>query len=710
MQFFGVNGIKRPTRLCPETRQFAADSLNRKYGRLTKKTPAVAMDDVADFESLSMLQRHDLAIARIVREAPLRICAGERVSGAATLGLAIEHRIPATYKGKPFFYSISHLTVDFETVLRRGTNAIRADVERAMGADPQSPRTPFWKSCLNTLDAFDLWHERYVNALAQMPDMAKNLANLQRVPRQSATTFYEAVQSLWFTFAFLRLCGNWPGIGRIDHLLGDYLKADLANGTLTLEEAREILAHLFIKGCEWICGDNEFSAGSGDAQHYQNIVLGGIDADGKDVTNEVTYLILDILEELPIGDFPTTVRLGSHTSPELLRRVAEVLRYGGGALAVYNEDTVIEGLVKYGYPLREARCFANDGCWEVQIPGQTYFCYIPLDALQVLQHKTLQGYADGVSFDSFEALYACYVRNLQEGVEQIFQRQCTVFKSNVPSHEWKDRTPCTAISLFERGCIEKGLSYMEGGPVYNVCSPHLGGVPDAANSLYALKKIVFDEKKLSLAAFLQILKNDWQGEESLRQAVLHGYDYFGNDNDEVDLLAARILQDFSKACSTLEGRCGYHFPAGVSTFGRQIEWAPVRLATPSGKLQGSVLAANLSPTPGSDTEGVTAVIRSYCKIDHTALPTGSALDVKLLPSAIAGEKGLQVLTGLLSSFVSLGGFFMQPDVVDAATLRAAQQNPEEYSTLSVRISGWNARFITLNKEWQEMVIAQCEHP
>ena len=428
------------------------------------------------------------------------------------------------------------------------------------------------------------------------------------------------------------------------------------------------------------------------------------------MTNEITYLVLDILEELPIGDFPTTVRLGSHTDPKLLRRVAEVLRYGGGALAVYNEDTVIEGMLRYGYPLDEARRFANDGCWEVQVPGKTFFCYIPVDALRVLQQDTLKGYGNDVSFATFEELYTTYKADLGRHVEKVFQKQCTLFKDDIPSHDWKERTPCTAVSLFEGGCIEKGLSYLEGGPVYNVCSPHLGGVPDAANSLYALKKIVYDEKKLSLEAFLQILQSNWEGAEALRQATLHGYAYFGNDNDEVDLLAARILQDFSKACLTLDGRCGYAFPAGVSTFGRQLEWAPKRLATPSGKPQGSVLAANLSPTPGSDTEGVTAIIRSYCKIDHTALPTGSALDVKLLPSAIAGERGINVLTSLLSTFVSLGGFFMQPDVVDAAVLRAAQQNPEEYATLSVRISGWNARFITLNQEWQNMVIAQCEHP
>lgn len=212
---------------------------------------------------------------------------------------------------------------------------------------------------------------------------------------------YESLQSLWFTFAFIRLCGNWPGIGRLDVLLGPYLEADLAAGCLTLDEARELLAHFLIKGCEWISGGNY---GSGDAQHYQNIVLGGIGVDGEDVVNAVTWLTLDVLEELGISDFPTTVRLNRNSDPKLLRRVAEVMRFGGGILAIYNEDLVVESLTRYGYGPDEARAFANDGCWEVQIPGATCFQYIPFDALGVLQHKTLRDYAEDVVFPDFESL------------------------------------------------------------------------------------------------------------------------------------------------------------------------------------------------------------------------------------------------------------------------------------------------------------------
>lgn len=709
MNFYTQNGNKRPVRLSEATRKFAHDSLARKYGLDTLKTDSISLDHIENFSVLSALEQYDVAIQAIAANAPIRICEGEKISGAATLGMAIHHRIPATHGEKSLCSSISHLTVDFETVLTCGVNAIKRKAEASYKSYKGTEKEAFAKSCLNALDAFAHWHNRYLDALKERPEYQANYENLKRVPFEPATNFYEAVQSLWFTFAFIRLCGNWPGIGRIDWLLGDYLKKDLENGTLSLNEAREILAHFFIKGCEWVNGQ---FIGSGDAQHYQNIVLAGMDENGNEVTNEVTYLVLDILEELGISDFPTTVRLNSNTDEKLLRRVAEVMRYGGGILAVYNEDLIINALVKDGYDEREARKFANDGCWEVQVPGKTFFIYSPFDSLQILQQKTLCGYDGSVDFANFEELYRQYVLDLHDRVEAIFLDRQKIFdNSGVPTKDWRwaEQPPCTVVSLFEQGCMEKGLSYLEGGPIYNVNSPHIGGLADTVNSLYAIKKIVYDEKKLTLPELLSILKNNWEGEESLRQFVLNRYTYYGNDNDEVDKIASRLLSDFADICTSFNGKCGYRFPAGVSTFGRQLEWSPKRLASPHGRRQGEVLAANASPTPNTDKEGATAIIRSYCKADLSKLATGAALDIKLLPSSVESEDGLQALIALMRGFVSLGGFFMQPDVVDAALLREAQEHPENYQTLSVRVSGWNARFVTLNKEWQDMVIEQNEH-
>lgn len=706
MEFASVNGIPRPVRLCEETRRFAAESLGHKYGLETKNTPGVTLDDIDGFESLTPCQKYDAAIRKIAETAPVRVCDGELISGSATLGAAISHLVPAFYKGEALCRSISHLTTDFFTVVKDGTDSIRERAERSLERYRGTEKEEFAKSCIYCLDSFDIWYGRYLKALFEK-GLSDNYENLLTVPKKPAKTFYQAVQSVWFVFAFLRLCGNWPGIGRLDELLGPYLENDLKNGVITIDRAREILAHFFIKGCEWICGGNY---GSGDAQHYQNLVISGIDENGNDVTNEVTYLILDIIEELGISDFPTTVRLSSRSSDRLLYRTAEVMRFGGGTLAVYNEDKVIESMTLYGYPLREARSFANDGCWEVQVPGKTYFRYLPYDFLQLLQKKTLKSYDGSVDFGSFEELYKAFlsdVAGLLEGHLATLLSE-NMEKKTADGWEWKQDIKCTVISLFEEGCIEKGLSYREGGPVYNVVSPHVGGLADTVNSLLAIKKLVYDEKKMSLGEFMCILQKNWEGNEALRQYVSNKYVYYGNDGDEADGICARLLSDFADLCRGIEGRCGYSFPGGVSTFGRQLEWSGSRLACPYGRKSGEVLAANASPTPGSDREGATAIIRSYCKNPLEKLSVGAALDLKLLPSCVEGEEGLEALVSLLRGFVALGGFFMQPDVVDADILKKAQEHPEEHQNLSVRVSGWNARFVTLNKEWQDMVIEQNE--
>lgn len=705
MEFYTQNGYSRPSRCSEETRKFAFESMNGKYGREALTNLSIDLDDEKGYENLSDVERYDLAIKRIAERAPIRICEGEKLSGAATLGGAIYHNVPANRDGKVIFQSVSHLTIDFETAIKFGVNEIESRAKLSFEKYRGTEKEPFARSCVNCLQAMKVWRERYLNELKRL-GYEENYRVLSRVPFEPARSFREAVQSLWFTFAFVRLCGNWPGIGRIDYLLGDYLKRDLESGEITLDEARELLAHFFIKGCEWANGT---IIGSGDAQHYQNLVLGGVDENGDEVTNEVTYLVLDVIEEFGISDFPTTVRLNSRSDERLIKRVAEVTRYGGGILAVYDEDLILSALTEYGYDERTARRFANDGCWEVQIPGETFFSYYPFDALQILQRATFKEYSGEATFDSFEDLYERYIADLTAYLDGIFAERKSLFVSDDGGDRvWKPQRPCTVVSLFERGCVERGLSYLEGGPNYNVYSPHLGGLADAVNALYAVKKLVFDDKKVSLAELTRVLRDDWAGAEELRTLARDGYAYYGNDNDEVDEIAVRLLSDFAAACAALDGKIGYSFPAGVSTFGRQLEWSPSRLACPHGRKKGEVLAANTSPTPCTDREGVTSTIKSYCKIDLKKLVNGAALDVRLLPSSVKGEKGLNALVGLTKSFLSLGGFFMQLDVVDADLLRAAQRNPNEYKTLSVRVSGWNARFVTLDKEWQDMVIAQNE--
>lgn len=696
----------RPVRLSKRTRDWAWRSMHGEFGDEAKTHMAVSLDHLEGFGLLPEIDRYDIAIRHIALHAPVRMCPEELLCGAATLGNGIIHYGPAVYRGKPAFECRSHLTLRFDKVVREGLDAYKAEIAaRLQDQTLTDEQRRIILSLDNVIEAIRIWHSRYLEAAkAERPDIH---AALLQVPFGPATNFREAMQSIWFIFAFTRLCGYWPGIGRLDWLAGPYLEKDLASGALTMEEAREIMASFFIKGCEWILSDTPKA--TGDAQHYQNLVLAGIDEYGCEVTNAATYLALDVVEELGISDYPITMRLNPDTPERLLRRIAEVMRHGGGIVALYNEPLVLRSLMQEGYSIGEARHFANDGCWEIQIPGKTNFSYSPFDGLQILNRVLGTDREGGTpDFPTAEALYQAYLAALAQDIDAIYQKR-VADTYELRGGRWRSIEPVkpsSVISLFEDGCLQKGQFYDDLGPEYTLRSPHIGGAPDVANSLYAIDQLVFREKKLTLAQLIRLVRQNWEGAEPLRQYVRTKYTYYGNDCDEADAWHSRLLNDFADIvhkCAQNRA-CPVRFIPGVSTFGRQVDWLPYRTSTVFGYRKGDILAGNDSPTPGTDFAGATALIKSHCKADLVRQSCGAALDVKILPATLAGENGVEALIGLMRGFLALGGFFLQLDAVDVQTLLNAQLHPEDYKTLSVRVSGWNARFVTLNKEWQDMII------
>lgn len=700
MEFYCPTGLTRPVRLSDKTREYAYESMHGKYGDMARKTPFVSVDDVYGFDSMNEFEQYSHCIDAIVRDCPIRLIDGELLVGSATLGSAIDQLVPAARCGKPVFESVSHLTVGFDRVLKIGMNGIEREIKKY----GDRPYNEYLKRIVSYMH---IWHSRYLAATEKSNPVCHNM--LLRVPFEPPRNFHEAVQSLWFTFAFTRLCGNWSGIGRIDEMLGGFLRKDLERGVLTLDKAREILAHFFIKGTEWI--ERDTPRASGDAQHYQNIVLGGIDRDGRDVTNEVTYLVLDIIEETGISDFPVTVRVSSKTDEKLLRRVAEVVRYGGGIIAIYNEDLILSSLEKIGIDPIEARTFANDGCWEVQIPGNTYFTYLAIDAYSVLT-KEAMGLPDSPKhFDSIEELWAEYDRCMKKSIDFMASHNAGEWRGRWENGTFRwnpDNRPCEVVSLFEEDCAKNGRSYYRGGPKYNMISPHIGGAPDVGNSLHAIDKLCFRDKVVPYDDFVAAIASDWKDNEHLRQRALNTVTYYGNDDDEADSYVTRVLDTFADMVLSHAHDTPVLFIPGVSTFGRQVEWMHARTPSPMGTKTDAILSGNASPTPGTDLKGPTAMIKSYCKADLKKQANGSALDLRLHSSVVSGDNGIEALVSLYRAFVKLGGFFMQTDIIDADVLREAQKHPEEYKTLSVRVSGWNARFVTLDEEWQQMVIERTE--
>lgn len=696
----------RPIRLSERTRDWAWRSIHGEFGDDAMSHMAVSLDHIGGFDLLPEIDRYDLAIRCIAEYAPLRICPEELLCGAATLGCGIIHHGPAFYEGKPAFECRSHLTLRLDKVVREGLDAYQADVAlRLEDTALTDEQRRVVQSLGNVIDAIRIWHGRYLEATRdERPDLH---AALLQVPFKPARSFREAMQAIWFVFAFTRLCGYWPGIGRLDWMVGPLLEADLADGRITLDEAREIMASFFIKGCEWIQSDTPQK--TGDAQHYQNLVLAGIDEDGHEVACTATYLALDVVEELGISDYPITVRLNEGTPDRLLRRIAEVMRHGGGIVAIYNEPLILRALEAEGYSPREARSFANDGCWEIQMPGRTNFSYSPFDGLQIL-NRVLGIDSDGPvpDFDSIEALYQAYLAELNDVIHGLYRKRISdVFE--IRGGVWRSIEPVkpsAVVSLFEDGCLQKGQFYDDLGPDYTLRSPHIGGAPDVSNSLYAIEQLVFAEKRITLQELVKLLRINWEGDEALRQYVRTKYTYYGNDADAADRWHSRLLNDFADLvheCAR-NRECPVKFIPGVSTFGRQIDWLPNRTATAFGYRRGDILAGNDSPTPGTDCTGATAMIKSHCKADLVRQSCGAALDVKILPATLSGENGVEALVGLMRGFLALDGFFLQLDAVDVQTLLEAQKHPADYKTLSVRVSGWNARFVTLNREWQNMII------
>jgi pyruvate-formate lyase len=713
-----MTAIHTTHRLSPLTRELAARALEGEWGRALVDLP-LTLDGRDDLKDASDERRYAHCIKLIAEQAPLRVLPGERIIGSATLKQGPMHCVPVYAGGKPAFGSSSHVTLGFDKALAVGYRGLRTQInERLARGDLDERGVDLLESMLICLDAAATWHRRHMELLeeriaASSGDERRTYEQvrdaLRNVPENPPTTFHEAVQGLWFLFGFQRLCGNWPGLGRIDQMLGPYLERDLAAGRITLDEARELLAHFWIKGCDWIGAETMFG-GSGDGQHYQNVVLGGIDAEGREVTNPVTYLVLDVIEELRIPDFPTTVRISPRTPDRLLQRIAEVQRLGGGTVAVYNEDLIIRALTRFGYSLDEARRFANDGCWEVQVPGKTNFVYHPFDTLlplqlalglsrrderwgerarQIVPGDTCPEYA------TFDELYAAFGEALAEEVQRIHA---------IADRHASSGYPTTLVSLLTEDCIERGRGYHDRGARYNVYAPHAGGLADTGNSLLAIKRLVYDERRLTLAELVDNLRRDWEGQEVLRREVLTRFDFYGNDRPEADAMTRRVFDDFLALVGQVRERQGVLRPAGVSTFGREIVWRQHRRASAHGHHARDILATNFSPTPGSDKTGPTAVIKSHCAMDLVRLTNGTALELKLDPSSVRGEEGLQSMIGLLRTFVDLGGIYLQIDVVDNQVLREAQQHPERYATLAVRVAGWSARFVTLDKDWQEMII------
>lgn len=463
--------------------------------------------------------------------------------------------------------------------------------------------------------------------------------------------------------------------------------------------------------------DDSYNFGTSANHWLCNMILGGVTPEGEDATNELTYMILRQWAFLEPVVPVMSVRLNKKTPEALYRLCADILRNGSSEPALYNDEMFIEALQKYGVSARDANDYSNDGCWEVLIPGRTNFGFCMLQVLQMLEYM-LQGGRSLVrgavevpdvpplsAWESYESFYQYFLRLLEDAVtKEIRGRLKTI------AHRAKI-APSPLLSAFMDDCVARGEEYSVGGARYNMFGTYLTGFANCVDSLAVIKKLVYEEKRCTLADIARLTRENFTGQEAARQYFVNRVPKFGNDDPYVDGIAARLLGDFSAIIDRLRvtEAQGLILGEGIATFEFFAKWGHDVGASPDGRLSQDPVASNFSPVHGADLLGPTAAIRSVTAGDLLPYMMGAPLDIEINPNEVRGEAGLDRMVALIKGFKACGGLILTITGANREQLLAAQAEPEKYRNLRVRLGGLSAYFVTLSKEMQNSIIERTEH-
>lgn len=613
----------------------------------------------------------------------------------------------------------NHSIRDYARVLRLGFAGIKAEIEALLEATPITDadfpaQEHFWRAALHVCDAGMLLGRRYAEEALRQAALAGDAAERARleqmahtcanVPARGASTFFEAVQSLWL--CHILTCGedaiNANSLGRLDQILWPYYQADRAAGRLTREEAVEIMAEL---ACKLYL---EYDV--------QAITLGGVDRDGQDAVNELSYVLLDATEQVDvIRDL--SVRVHAGTPEPFLRRAAELISRGGGIPFLFNDDCFIPALTEHGIALEDAREYAPIGCVELTIPGKANphavsGWFNALKCLELALYNGLDprtgaqlGPATGelAGMTTIDELYTAYARQVRFFAERL------VYHCNRGELAQREGGPLPCWSLLTDACVARGRDITDGGARYNYHSIAFLGTADTADALAAVNRVLFEERSVTADVLLDALRGDFQQDEALRLRLLRQMPKYGNDVDEVDQFAVRVADDFialmDEMRSPLAGRYVVHLFSFLINipFGKQVG------AMPDGRRAGEPLAYSLSAHQGRDVTGVTAMLQSLAKLPHAHAAGASAAIIDLDPALLAGEAGIDRLLTLIRTAMHIGVGQLQWNVTTAERLLQAQQDPEHYGNIPVRVAGYSQMFKLIDRELQDHIIARTKH-
>ncbi len=539
------------------------------------------------------------------------------------------------------------------------------------------------------------------------------------VPAHAPRNFWEALQAYWFVHLGVTTeLNTWDAYcpGHLDQHLTPFYRKEIAEGRLTEEQARELLH------CFWIKFNNQpappkvgvTAAESGTYTDFAQINNGGLLADGSDGVSEVTYLILDVIEEMRLLQPSTSIQVSTENPDKFIHRAAKIIRTGFGQPSVFNSDVIVKELMRQGISLEDARTGGSSGCVEVGAFGKENYSLTGYFNLPKILELTL---FDGMdprtdkriglrtgnpsTFASFDELYVAFEKQLN------YFMDIKIRGNRVIERLYAEFMPCPFLSLLTSDCIENGKDYHNGGARYNAGYIQAVGMGSLTDMLSSLNTHVYENKSISMPQLLEALKNDF-ADERLRLLLSNRTPRYGNDDEAADNLTRRIFESVFTCIDGRKNTRGGAYHVNLLPTTCHIYFGSVMIASPDGRHAFQPLSEGISPVQGADRNGPTAVLKSAAKIDHVRTG-GTLLNQKFTPQVLADEKGLNGLVQLIRTYFSLGGHHIQFNVVDAETLKRAQADPQSYRDLIVRVAGYSDYFCDLGESLQNEIIARTAH-
>lgn len=606
-----------------------------------------------------------------------------------------------------------HIIMDFPSMLTYG---IQSYIDVLNEKIEKEPDNHFFKAGQIIFVAMQQHFLRYADLAEKMAETADsvrkdellNMADMcQKLSKDRPDSFYEALQLLWMTSIVGQYESNASSLslGRMDQYMYPFYQASLDAGVAE-EFLYELLGDFYIKTNDVVLLRSESSAKcfAGFPTGY-TVVLGGLDELGHAAVNPLSSVMLDLYHEILLPQPNLSVRMNELIPRKFLLKTCEAIRLGTGIPQLFNDEVCIPAFLSKGVSLDDARDYATVGCVETSIPGRTYGLH-DIALFNLLRIMELSMYE---LRDDEDVTYEALMDDIKDKID--YYVELVVKGSNIVDLGHRNFAPTPFLSVLIQDCLEKGMDVTEGGARYNFSGVQGIGEANLSDSMYVIKKMIFDNQEMSFSQLVTALETNYSGEYTdLQTHVIQDFDKYGNDNDEIDHIAAKLFRHYAKQLEKYANVRGGKFIAGAYTVSAHIPLGEAVGATPDGRNAQEQLAdGGLSPMVGRDHLGPTAVLKSVSKLDNYLTVNGSLLNLKFQPNTLKGVQGLNKFADFLMAYTKLKIQHVQFNVQSKATLLDAQEHPEKYTGLLVRVAGYSAFFVDLNKQIQDDIIARVEH-